>query len=514
MTHANKNDKPSPPKVQLKYRPKDVLKVMKGLPLDPILALLKKSGSGRNLTEPEPTLLAYYLSKLPEVAIPEKPHAVLSLLKDEELDLADQCGFKTVPCWETLRTRFKLLEKEYGNQIAIRQAEILEELERRDTGKKVRTIIAKNKESKRLGQKDERNNYPRRKDAIEKSMTLREIIRAIDTKEWVGRLCSQAMWPDGKPRCLWQGCGSDRVVEEPGGQLRRWLCLDCEEPFDFTTGTVFEGARNSLETIIMGAYLMIQLRFGMPSEMLPLLLDDEGRRLSHKDAIDLTHRIQTALVERLPMFDGPAQYDSSLMGYVDGVEIHLQAIVDVPTRQVRAEVNYGPVNKEQADRFINKYLKPDGIFFTDTTKACPDAPQRREKVNHSRPVFARDSKKAEGYRVSTNMPENFWSTSQEFLGRRRAITVVYLPLYLAEHMWRCNHRHESTMEQLRALIRNSHDVVLRGDDKPCDVGEVERELAVQLELLPPSSGSSRVRIMRPRSRPKGEKDFTQLRLVR
>ena len=514
MTHANPNTKPTPPKVQLKYAAKDVLRVMKALPRDPILALLKKSGSGRNFAEPEPMLRVYYLSKLAEVAIPEKPHAVLSLLKDEELDLANQCGFKTVPCWETLRSRFILLEKEYGNQIAIRQAEILEELERRGTGKKVRTIIAKNKKSKRLGRKDERNNYPRRKDAIEKSMTLREIIRATDTKEQVEQLCSQAMWPDGKPRCPRRGCGSDQVVEEPGGQLRRWLCLDCEEPFDFTTGTVFEGARNSLETIIVGAYLMIQLPFGMPSEMLPLLLDDEGRRLSRKDAIDLTHRIQTAMVERLPIFDGPAQYDSSLIGYVDGVEIHLQAIMDVPTRQVRAEVNYGPMNQEQADRFIDKYLKPDGILFTDTTKACPDYPHRREMVNHSIPVFARDSKKAEGYRVSTNMPENFWSTTQEFLGRRRAITLVYLPLYLAEHMWRYNHRHESTMEQLRALIRNAHDVVLRGDDKPCDAEEVERELAVQLALLPPSSGSSGVRIMRPRSRPKGEKYFTQLRLVR
>ena len=287
-------------------------------------------------------------------------------------------------------------------------------------------------------------------------------------------------------------------MEDPGEQLRQWVCLECEHRFDIKTGTVFEGSRHSLRIILWATYLMFQLPFGMPSLELACLLEEEGRKLSHKDAVEITHRIQTALQERLPLFDGPAQYDSSLMGYANGVEVHVQSLVDVPTRQVRAEVTYGPVNKPQAERFTYKYLKEDGILFTDSGKACPDSPFR-QKVNHSRGVFARNGKR-EGERISTNLDENFFSGFQEKLDRHRAVTATYLPLYLAEHMWRYNHRHQPIVEQLQAFVRNAHDVVLRGDDKPCDNRKVERTLAVQLVLHPPHPGAEKARNRTRRSR--------------
>ena len=43
MTRANNDSKSRTPKVQRKYLPKDVLKVMRALPRDPILDLMKKS---------------------------------------------------------------------------------------------------------------------------------------------------------------------------------------------------------------------------------------------------------------------------------------------------------------------------------------------------------------------------------------------------------------------------------------------------------------------------------------
>ena len=428
------------------------------------------------------------------------------------MDLAGQCGFNEVPCWETFRARFKLLEEKYGNQIAVRQGKILQGLERAKVGKKALTAISGHRKSKRVGLKGDRNNHVDRKAAIKKSMPLRAMIRATATKGQVNQLFFQGRWPDGKPRCPRGDCGSDRVVEEPGEQPPRWVCLDCEERFDIKTRTTFEGARHSLETIFDVAYLMLQIPFGMPSEIVPLLVEDEDRRLSHKDSVYLTHRIQTALVERLPIFDGPAQYDTSLLGYADGVEIHVHVLVDVPTRQARAEITYGPVTKAQAGRFIYKYLKEDGILFTDTTKACPDSPYR-EMVNHAICEFSRASELAPGYFVNTNLPENFWSTFKNLIDRRRGIAVVYLPLYLAEHMWRYNHRDESTEEQLQKFIRNAHDVVLRGDDKPCDVGEVEGKLAALGKFVPPPSRASRVHRRRPRSRRKKENDFMQLRLA-
>ena len=513
MTHAKNNSKSPTPKVQLKYLPKDVLKVMNALPRDPILDLMESSGQGRNFASPEPILRAYYLSRLPESSVPEKPHAVRTLLKENWMKLADLCGFVEVPCWETFRVRFKLLAGEYGNETTMRLFEIKKELEKRNIGKKALPIIAKHRQPRRRGQEDSRSNYRERKERIGNSLSLFALIDAAGTEEMAERFFIKARWPDGRPRCPSPACDSVRVVEveeEAGEQLRRWVCLECEERFDIKTGTTFEGTRTSLRTILWTAYLMVQIPFGMPSLDLACLLEEEGRRLSHKDAVDITHRMQTALVERLPIFDGPAQYDTSLMGYASDVEVHVQSIVDVPTRQVRAEVNYGPVTKAQAERFIYTYLKENGGLYTDSTKACPDGPFRQQ-VNHSKGEFARDGER-EGERVATNLDENFWSTLQEMLDRRRSISARYFPLYLAEHMWRYNHRSESTFEQLQAVVRNSRDVVLNGDDKPCDAREVEDELGVQLVLHPPHSKEVKARNRGKRSRIKESKDFTQPRL--
>ena len=107
MTHAVTDSKRPSPKLQLKYHPKDVLKVMDILPRDQVLDLMENSGPGRKLAAQEPILRAYYLSRLAETWVPKKPHAVYRLLKENCRNLADLCGFQQVPCWETLRKRFK-----------------------------------------------------------------------------------------------------------------------------------------------------------------------------------------------------------------------------------------------------------------------------------------------------------------------------------------------------------------------------------------------------------------------
>ena len=309
---------------------------------------------------------------------------------------------------------------------------------------------------------------------------------------------------DGRLRCPRPGCGCDRVMEEPSEQLRQWLCLRCEERFDIKTGTVFEGTRYSLRTILWAAYFMLQMPFGVPSLELACLLEEEERRLSHKDSLDNTHGIQTALIESCPRFAGPAQGDHSLMGYARGVEVNVLAGVDTPTRQGYAEPIYGPVNQANSSPFFDKVLKEDATLHSDSSRAYEDR-WNREKVNHAICEFVRNG-------VSTNLDENMWSTFQEMLYRRRAVTATYLPLYLAEYLWRYNHRSEPILDQLRAFIRNAHDVVLRGDDKPCDATEVEKELAVQLALSPPPSRRRKARNNELRSRIGKQKGNSQMRI--
>ena len=134
MTHAKNNS--ITPKLELKYDPKDVLKIMDRLPRDRVLDLMENSGPGRKLVAQEEILRAYHLSKLSETWVPENPHAVYRLLKENWRNLADQCGFQHVPCWETIRVRFKLLDEKYANEITLRQFEIRQALRKTDLGKK------------------------------------------------------------------------------------------------------------------------------------------------------------------------------------------------------------------------------------------------------------------------------------------------------------------------------------------------------------------------------------------
>ena len=228
MTHASDNSKRPNPKLQLNYDPKDVLKVIDTLPRDPVLDLMENSGPGRKLAAQEPILRAYHLSQLAETWVPAKPHAVHRLLEENWRHLADLCGFEKVPCWETFRKRFKLLEQGFSTQTAIRQFEIRRELKKTDLGKKALPIIAKHREPRRRNPEDLRSNHEYRKQRIDNAVGLFELVEEAGTDELAERFFIKSRWPDGKPWCPRPGCGSDHVQEQPSDRLRQWLCLECE----------------------------------------------------------------------------------------------------------------------------------------------------------------------------------------------------------------------------------------------------------------------------------------------
>ena len=506
MTHTKNNSNGNRPKVQLVYDPRDVVKVIDLLPRDPILDLMENPGPGRKLSALEPILRVYHLSQMKETWVPKKPHTVHGLLKKDHRNLAALCGFEKIPCWETFRNRFKLLETQYGNETAIRQAEILMKLQKMDWGKKALPVITKRKLPRKKNADGRRSNYQHRKQRIQNALGVFELAELAGTEESAEDFFIMARWPNGKITCPLSGCGSDHILDLPSNQCRQWLCLECEEPFDVKTATTFEDTKFSLRTILWATYCLLQIPFGLSALTLACLLkDDDGRRLSNKAVLDLTHRIQTALKEPDPRLAGPVQIDDSLMGYAKGVRVNIIGGVDSKTGWACAEPIYGPVNRINSSRFIDRVVELFAKIFTDSAQNYAEHLRRRQKVNHGRRQFARDGEE-EGERVSTNLVENFWSTFQELLDRRRAVTAHYLLLYLAEHLWRCNHASEPTVVQLQAFIRNAHDVVLRGDDKPDpDERSVEKELALQLKLKLDAAHEKEPKARAKRSRPSRRK---------
>ena len=123
------------------------------------------------------------------------------MLVDNERNLADLCGFVTVPCWETFRKRFKLLAKEYGNEVAVRLFELKQELEKKNIGKKALPVIAKHQQPRRREPQVQRSNYWERKEIIENAFDVFEMFDVAGTEELAERSIVQARWPDGRPRC-------------------------------------------------------------------------------------------------------------------------------------------------------------------------------------------------------------------------------------------------------------------------------------------------------------------------
>ena len=201
------------------------------------------------------------------------------------------------------------------------------------------------------------------------------------------------------------------------------------------------------------------------------------------------------------------------MGYAAGVSANVLGAVDIASGRAYVEPAYGPVNLQTYSEFIEGCVDEEAELHSDSAKNIPEKPRHRKKVNHARREFARDDEDG-GPRISTNRAENAWSNGQETFDRRRSVSAQYLPLYLAEDMWRYNHSSEPTVDQLQAFICNAHEVVLRGDDRLL-YGDrsVREELAVQLALLPPNPKERKARAKARRAPSSKKPPSRQMRMI-
>ena len=479
MKPASNKSKSKTPKPQLKHSIKHVIEVVDSLDQqdpDPVVERLKNPSPGNNFVEQDALRKAYYVSQCPYTDVPEQPYPVFRWLKDNRKNFANLCGFEHVPGKDTIRKRFDLLSDDLGNLTAIRLFKINKLLEK-EGGKKVLPVITLHRFPRQRQNADNRSNHAYRKGRIDNALDIFAMFNLAGTEELADRFCIDARWPDGKVRCPQLGCGSDHVIEVPDeGSLRTWLCLECEEPFNVRTATVFESSPRGLRIFLWTAYLTMVIPFGLPSFVLCLLFRKEnGRRLWPKDALDITRRVQTAFIEprqRLPKY---AQADHSQMGYANGVRIQVLAAVQPEIGRVEAGVVIGEVTKAIAGEFFDSTIEEDGEVRKDSYKGYPDDVRTPRTINHAMHEFNVDG-------ITTNSAENFWSWIQEFLYRRRAVSLKYLPLYLSERRWCYNHRNEPMLERLAKFVRNAHDVVTRGDNVLSAEMGVEEETAIQLAL--------------------------------
>ena len=459
--------------------------------------LSQPQSTGRPLAPRAPMVQLYLLSRSPLTNVPKKMDALEEWLKEDRNGLATLCGFDHISGNRTLRGVFRELD-ELDNEVAIVQLQVKRLLKgqrakttRKALGKptairsgRFRTC-AKHPQgcTRKKGRKRNRHwtkaeDY--RKLQLEGALGIMQFVDMFPDDKAAEEFIVDSRWPDGAVECPEPDCGSRDVTESQGCKRykrRTWSCRACGRRFNALTCTTLKGIHGSWRTILLAVYLTLQFDHHTGLSLAFALKTDHHTH-AHHTALDLKHRIYQAMEEELPPFSGTCQADDTLIGNVNTTPILVIACKENESGGVKAKVIIGEMELAKSIPFFESATTVEAMLLTDETDKYPVDLRVRLTVNHEKEYVRWDD--VYHVLVTTNAVESFWATLKALLRAHHAVTLRHLYLYVAAAAWHISHLGESTVDQMRALIHNSHSAWVRpASEKPEDM------LALQLKLQKP-----------------------------
>ncbi len=443
--------------------------------------------TGRPLAPRAPMVQLYLLSRSPLTNVPQKMDALEEWLKEDRNGLATLCGFDRISGNRTLRGVFRELD-ELENEVSIVQLQVKSLLkgQRAKTTRKARgkpTAIRSGRfgTSAKKGRKRNRHwtkaeDY--RKFQLKGALGIMQFADMFPHEKAAEEFIIDSRWPDGAVECPEPDCGSRDVTEPPGCKRykrRTWSCRACGRRFNALTCTTLQGIHGSWRTILLAVYLTLQFDHHTGLTLACALKTDE-RTHAHHTALELKHRIYQAMEEELPPFSGTCQADDTLIGNVNATPILVIACKENESGAVKAKVIIGEMELAKSIPFFEYATTDKAMLLTDETDKYPFGLRVRLTVNHSEHEYVR---RDDVYHVlvTTNAVESFWATLKALLRAHHAVTLRHLYLYVAAAAWHISHLGESTVDQMRALIHNSHSALVRpASEKPEDMPDLQLKL--------------------------------------
>ena len=246
-------------------------------------------------------------------------------------------------------------------------------------------------------------------------------------------------------------CASVNVAKKKERKkLGRWNCHDCNSSFRVTQGTLFQGTKIPLQKWFLGIVLIANAKKSLSSCQ---LARDLG--MNQKSAWYMMVRVRAEMASKNDVIlQGIIEADET---YVGGKPMKGEKRDDDPDNPTGGWSKKTPVLGvvERGGKVVAKAVRSvtagevlnfllftvdtrDSTLMTDENNVYQNLDRfiKHRSVNHSGRYVDRI--------VHTNTLEGFWSLlKRAWYGKHHKYSKSFLPLYIAEAVWKYNNRNES-----------------------------------------------------------------------
>jgi transposase-like protein len=280
-------------------------------------------------------------------------------------------------------------------------------------------------------------------------MTIAEFEARFTDEEACKRYLVARRWPNGVecPRCY------NKKVFPVGSMPFKWQCYECEKQegsgyrFSLTVDTIFENTNKPLREWFRVVHLMLTSKKGISSLQIQRIMGFG----SYETALNMTHKIRTALVEPEKKLGGIVEVDETYIGgkainkHRDKRVVHggtggKTPIIGAISRKGNVITRVlQKVTRETAERFINESVSNKvSLLATDESSVY------RYLEGYPHAAVDHRAKQYVVGAVHTNTIEGFWSIFKRgIVGTFHKVSAKYMPLYVAEFQFRYNNRFNS-----------------------------------------------------------------------
>ncbi len=289
-------------------------------------------------------------------------------------------------------------------------------------------------------------------------MTVKEIYANFPDQESCFRYLEEKRWGD-TPEC--PHCGSQRVARKRENQrVGRWNCHACKSSFNVLSGTLYEKTRIPLVDCFVIVKLMIDSKSGIPSTQVARytgLNIVTAWRMMGKIRCEMDKQgSDIALLEGVVEVDetfvgGKAKTDEdghfrtkrgvAKMTYVGAVSRDSgQAIVRIVDGVTR------PRSKGLGEA-VRAFVKDVVNYQEHKTTLITDQFSAYNELGKIMPHYTVKNKDefVHDIQIHTNTIEGLWAPFKYAWKTHRRYTRRYAPLYIAEALFRYNHRHDTDL---------------------------------------------------------------------